>query len=504
MGIPDATLKTLFQPFVQADSSTTRHFGGTGLGLSIVRRLVEMMGGQVGVVSKVGEGSNFFFTLSLEPKEQATPRRPIRTSTGGHILVVDDNATNRRVLEGLLTHQGYRVSCVASGAAALERLQSVSAPIGGRIDMVITDFQMPDMDGVKLGERIASDPSLTHLRLVMLTSLDRQGDSKHLAALGFAAYLTKPVRTHELLDCVSHVLSGEARLWQMEMRPMITRNSMAQAHAQQRFAGHVLLVEDNLVNQKVAARILERMGCTVRIADDGADGVAAFESENFAIVLMDLQMPVMDGIAAARSIRDLEHSDPTRRRTPIIALTANAMRGDQERCEAAGMDGFLTKPIEIERLRDMLTKLGLVDLVASARATVMQPTDTQLASSDSQSPPIDLARLNEITDGDAEFAKELVATFVASGEEQLAEIHAAIGSMDREALARTAHKLKGACANIHAEAVRAIAARLEDEAATGSATEFRMCNAQLQQEFARAKAFLNDPAVVPAPIKVAS
>ncbi len=503
MGIPDTTLKTLFQPFVQADSSTTRHFGGTGLGLSIVRRLVEMMGGQVGVVSRVGEGSTFFFTLSLEPKEDVTVRPAMPTSSGGHILIVDDNATNRRVLEGLLVYQGYQVSCAASGAAALELLQSSSVKAGDRrIDMVITDFQMPDMDGLMLGERIASDPSLAHLRMVMLTSLDRQGDSKHLAALGFAAYLTKPVRARELRDCVTHVLNGDARQWQMEMRPMLTRTSLSQVQSQQRFAGHVLLVEDNLVNQKVAARILERMGCTVRIAHHGQDGVAAFAAERFAIVLMDLQMPVMDGIAAARAIRKLEGDEPARLRTPIIALTANAMRGDQERCEAAGMDGFLTKPIEIERLRDMLTKLGMVDLAATGRAPVAQSVGP--SESDCPRPPVDLARLNEITDGDAEFAKELVATFVASGEEQLAEIEVAIGSMDREALARTAHKLKGACANIYADDVRKLAARIEEDAVAASATELHAASSRLQQEFARARDFLNDPSVVPAPIKAVS
>jgi CheY-like chemotaxis protein len=219
---------------------------------------------------------------------------------------------------------------------------------------------------------------------------------------------------------------------------------------------------------------------------------------------MDLQMPVMDGLTATRSIRELESSDPARTRTPIIALTANAMRGDQERCEAAGMDGFLTKPIEIERLRDMLTKFGMVDPSAVAPIPAAQSDNDLLTTRDDLSPPVNLARLNEITGGDAEFAKELADTFVSSGEEQLAGIHAAIGALDREALARVAHKLKGACANIHAEQLRVLTSRLESEAETASAAELQACDLLLQQEFARAKTFLTDPTVIPTLVKAAS
>lgn len=503
MGIPDATLKTLFQPFVQADSSTTRHFGGTGLGLSIVRRLVEMMGGQVGVVSKLGEGSNFFFTLSLEPKEDAA-RKPTQSAIAatGQILIVDDNETNRRVLEALLSHRGYRVATVASGTEALMYLQRRDQ----RVDMVITDYHMPDMDGAALGERIVSDPALTHLRLVMLTSLDRQGESKHLSALGFAAYLTKPIRTRELFDCVENVLSGEARQWQMEMRPMITRGTLSQEQAKLRFAGDILVVEDNLVNQKVAARFLERMGCTVQIAGHGADGVEAFVNKKFDLILMDLQMPVMDGLTATRAIRDLEKQD-ARRRTPIIALTANAMRGDQERCEAAGMDGFLTKPIEIERLRDALTKFGLAAGVATAAQPALfeaNPEAVLTTPADAVIPPVNLARLNEITDGDQEFARELIETFIASSEAQLTELRAAVDADDRPALARVAHKLKGACANIHAEEMRALIAKLEVDSSTVATSELLAGCALLENAFAKAKEFLNDPSVLPAQVKAAS
>ena len=354
MGIAEKTLDLLFQPFVQADSSTTRHFGGTGLGLSIVRKLVELMGGEIGVSSEVGVGSKFFFTLPLQPAPGISPERRLRSEAGGRILIVDDNVTNQKVLSAQLVHAGYPVTSVSSGAAALHELRDAVAS-DHQFDMVITDFQMPDMDGAMLGERIIAMPGLGNTRLVMLTSLDRHGDTPRLAALGFAAYLTKPVRVRELIDAVARVMSGGPRQWQMETQPMITLNMLTQPPAQQRFAGHVLLVEDNFVNQKVAVRFLERLGCTVEVAGNGAEGVAACKERRFDIVLMDLQMPVMDGMTATRKIRDGETSG----HIPIIALTANAMTGDRELCEAAGMDGYLTKPIEVERLRNVLTKFGL-------------------------------------------------------------------------------------------------------------------------------------------------
>jgi CheY-like chemotaxis protein/HPt (histidine-containing phosphotransfer) domain-containing protein len=485
MGIGEKTLETLFQPFVQADSSTTRHFGGTGLGLSIVRRLVELMGGEIGVSSEVGNGSRFFFTLPLKPVEVAAPERRARNDAGGRILIVDDNVTNQRVLSSQLVHAGYAVTTVGSGLAALDELRNATTS-DHPFDMVITDFQMPDMDGAMLGEQIINMPDLVNTRLVMLTSLDRHGDTPRLAALGFAAYLTKPVRARELIDAVARVMGGGPRQWQMDTQPMITLNMLTQSAAQQRFAGHVLLVEDNFVNQKVAVRFLERLGCTVDVAGNGAEGVTACQQRHFDIVLMDLQMPVMDGMTATRKIREWE----TAGRMPIIALTANAMTGDRELCEAAGMDGYLTKPIEVERLRNILAKFGLAREDAGA--------------ADDRGPPVDLSAFHGITDGDSEFAQELIATFIASGEQQLAEITAAVSQCNRAALARAAHKLKGACANIHAHALKTLVGRMEVDSGAAEPRALEKCNALLRQEFERVTKFLSDPAVVAQPAKAAS
>jgi two-component system sensor histidine kinase/response regulator len=485
IGIAAKTLDTLFQPFVQADSSTTRHFGGTGLGLSIVRRLVELMGGEIGVSSEVGAGSRFFFRVPLKPTAAILPERRVRSEAGGRILIVDDNVTNQRVLSSQLAHAGYQVTTIGSGSAALDELRSATSS-DHPFDMVITDFQMPDMDGAMLGERIIAMPELASTRLVMLTSLDRHGDTPRLAALGFAAYLTKPVRVRELLDAVARVMSGGPRQWQMDTQPMITLNMLTQSAVQQRFGGHVLLVEDNFVNQKVAVKFLDRLGCTVEVASNGAEGVLACQERHFDIVLMDLQMPVMDGMTATRKIREWETSG----HIPIVALTANAMTGDRELCEAAGMDGYLTKPIEVERLRSVLTKFGLAKNEAQATPN--------------PGPPVDLSGFGSITGGDETFAQELIATFIASGEQQLAEISYAIATPNRAALAKAAHKLKGASANIHAHGLKALAQQMESESGAADAGALQRWDALLRQEFERVRQFLSDPSVVPEPSKAAS
>jgi CheY-like chemotaxis protein/HPt (histidine-containing phosphotransfer) domain-containing protein len=258
------------------------------------------------------------------------------------------------------------------------------------------------------------------------------------------------------------------------------------------------LVEDNFVNQKVAVRFLERLGCTVEVASNGAEGVAACQQRHFDIVLMDLQMPVMDGMTATRKIREWE----TTGHLPIIALTANAMTGDRELCEAAGMDGYLTKPLEVERLRNVLTKFGLAkDEAETAPISSSAPLP---APETNPGPPVDLSGFHRITSGDHAFAQELVATFIASGEQQLAAVTAALATPDRAALARAAHQLKGACANIHAHTMRSLAEQLEADSAAGDVRTLHQCNVHLREEFERVKQFLSDPSVMPQAAKAAS
>jgi len=452
-----------------------------------VRRLVQMMGGDVGAHSELKRGSRFWFTLPLPTGLQAaTPTAIVPTRLGRRVLVVDDNETNRRVVAGQLMHAGLEVSLAGGGIEAMALLHH--AVVDQRpYEVVLADHRMHDMDGATLGERINADPQLSQARLVMLTSVDRHGDIHRFASLGFAAYLTKPIRARELLECIDRVLAHDSKQWHMQSQPIVTRNQLT-AQDTRRYAGTVLLVEDNPVNQKVAVRFLERMGCSVRVADNGAEAVRACEDSTFDIILMDMQMPVMDGLTATTRIRERETGDG-RENVPIVALTANAMANQLERCMDAGMNDFLTKPLEIPKLHEILTKYGL-------RAS--GDVSPQRADAGDNDVPVDLARLNDLTEGDPEFAQELARTFVASGEQALHEARVALGNLDRTALSRIAHKIKGASANIHAEPLRALAHTLETQAASMDQPRLHEMVDSLATELARATDFLNRYAPVPA------
>lgn len=471
IGIARESLDGLFQPFTQADSSTTRRFGGTGLGLSIVRKLVEMMGGQTGAQSEAGQGSTFWFTLPLEPchGSESQPLRQI-VPKGRRILLVDDNETNRRVLSSQMVHAGYEVESASHADQALQILRSGR----GAFDAVVLDYQMPDMDGAMLGERIMKSRDIPPTRLMLLTSLDRSGDMQRFADIGFSAYLTKPVRTRELLDCLNRALSHEAQDWHMHSQPIITRGTLVASEVKRAYTGRVLLVEDNAINQRVACRFLERLGCEVRVVGDGQQAVDAFQHDSYGFILMDMQMPVMDGIEATRRIRDIEGAQ---RRTPIVALTANAMMGTLERCLEAGMDDYLTKPLDISRLQDVLDRfMSTATPGARQRAggTVTNGSDAALQ-----------ARLCEVAGDDTEFAAELISAFIMGGEETILELRAAAHRQDLEQLGRAAHKLKGASNNLHIDHLSALTADVEMRAKAGGRNDWSEELKMISAEFAR-------------------
>jgi len=343
VGIPAEHQEKIFEPFSQADQSMTRKYGGTGLGLTISSRLVEMMGGRIWVVSQPGEGSTFHFTANLGVptlvSEQARPIHPALLRDLP-VLIVDDNFTNRQVLAGIVTQWGMLPTAVEGGRAALLALQAAK-DAGRPFPLVLLDCQMPEIDGFTLAQQIQDHPELVRTTIMMLTSADQLGDATLCRNLGISAYLVKPVRQSELLDLICKSL---------QRVPQDQQEVLRVRHAPRRASGpsRVLVAEDNIVNQTLARRLLEKRGYTVSVVGDGRAALAALEKDSFDIVLMDVQMPVMDGFEAAAAIRQQEQLSG--RHVPIVAMTAHAFKGDQERCLAVGMDAYLSKPIRQQEL----------------------------------------------------------------------------------------------------------------------------------------------------------
>jgi PAS domain S-box-containing protein len=353
IGIAPAKQKLIFEPFIQADTSTTRKYGGTGLGLTISRRLVQMMGGKVWVESEVGRGARFHFTARFglsdsKPIELGTIAQPdfLRNV---RVLIVDDNCTNRRILEGMLKNWGMRSTLVESGEEALSALSEAHLA-GDPFALILTDMHMPKMDGFSLVEEVRKMRELSAATIMMLTSAGHRGDADRCRELGIAAYLLKPIRQSELRESIARVLGAKV---QKGAIPLITRFSLHDAREAESSL-RLLVVEDNHVNQRLITRLLEKRGHRVVVAGNGREALIALEKETFDLVFMDVQMPEMDGVEATAAIRAREKG--TQRHQPIVALTAHAMKGDQEHCLAAGMDAYLTKPIRPAELDEILQK----------------------------------------------------------------------------------------------------------------------------------------------------
>ncbi len=348
IGIPLEKQQLIFDPFAQADASTTRRYGGTGLGLTISSRLVSMMGGKIWVDSDLGRGTHIHFTARFKTPEHAVPARvtvPPEIPPGLKVLVVDDNSTNRRILNGVLRRWEMKPKCVATGDEALAELLAASKT-SEPYAMILTDLHMPGMDGFTLVEQIRRQPELSAAIIMMLTSSRHSEDAGRCKQLGVVAHLLKPVRQAELRDTIERILgSRETR------QPGLQSTQRAPDHTQ---ALHILLVEDNVVNQRVAGRLLEKRGHRVALAGNGLEALKALEQETYDLVFMDVQMPEMDGLEATAKLREMERH--TSRHQPVVALTARAMKGDLEHCMSAGMDGYLAKPIRPEELDDVLEK----------------------------------------------------------------------------------------------------------------------------------------------------
>ena len=350
IGIPVEKQQKIFEAFSQADSSTTRKYGGTGLGLTIVGQLVGLMGGKLWVESEAGKGSTFYFTVQVGSGVAALPIESPDVSrlAGVPVLLVDDNVTNRRILEDSVIRWKMIPTVVAGAAAAIQTLQHALAS-GAQLPLVLTDAHMPDMDGFGLIEKIRQDPLLANVRIVILTSGGERGDAARCQELGVAAYLSKPFDRLELRDVLLHVLAGD--LAKPGKRALVTRHTLQE----QRRSLSFLVAEDNAVNRTLIARLLESRGHSVVLAQNGREALEALGKQPFDIVLMDVQMPEMDGFEATKLIREKEEASGTH--LPIIALTAHAMQGDEERCLVCGMDGYVTKSINLEELFSVIEKV---------------------------------------------------------------------------------------------------------------------------------------------------
>jgi two-component system sensor histidine kinase/response regulator len=434
IGIPKEKQTLIFESFTQVDGSMTRKYGGTGLGLTISARLTEMMGGRIWVESEPGSGSTFHFTvgfrLPTEAHEKAESTLQVEWE-GMPVLAVDDNLTNRWILQEMLANLGMKPVLAESADVALVALREAHKE-KRQLGLVLIDAHMPGMDGFSLAERIISLPEFRSVPIIMLTSAGQAGDARRCRELGIAAYLSKPISQAELLEAIAGALSSSQN--KPSERALVTKHSLRE----NRLSLRILLAEDNIVNQTLASRLLEKRGHDVTVAGNGKQALAVFEKQAFDAILMDVQMPEMDGFETTAAIRESEKF--TGRHIPIIAMTAHAMKGDKERCLASGMDGYLSKPI---RGRDLFDIIEAFFATSSEHSSHGKNTEPVEVSFDGQAL---LARL----DGSKELCAELIDTFLQEGPQTLSAVKVAVERRDPAAIARAAHALKGAVVNFGA------------------------------------------------------
>ncbi len=494
IGIPADKRQRIFEAFCQEDASTTRRYGGTGLGLTISAQLVDMMGGRLWLDSEPGKGSTFHFTARFVPAADERPAKPAELASlyDMPVLVVDDNETNRFICQELLTHWGMKPQTVASGKEALEALRRASAA-GKPVRLMLLDVMMPQMDGFEVAERIAKAVDIPGLTILMLSSAGRAEHVERASQVGVSRCMTKPVTQSELLDAITNSL-GVA---QLSDRPKDLIQANRPADFQPR---RVLLAEDGLVNQKVAVILLERRGHSVTIANTGAEALDLLERERFDLILMDVQMPVMDGFEATAAIREREKTAGGH--LPIVAMTAHAMKGDRERCLAAGMDGYLSKPFrpnELFRAIEEHPSDGKQGQGAWGELAIKKKRGVSGGWSKhrraGKKPEAGLSAFNREESlhrvgGSDEILKELVSLFYEECPKQMDRIEHAYREGDMMGLSRAAHALKSSVAIFASQAAHSAALRLEIMGRDGDASEFPEAWQNLQREVERLKTAL--------------
>ncbi len=496
IGLTEEQRSRLFQSFSQADASTTRRFGGTGLGLAISKRLVELMGGEIGVESEPGKGSTFWFTVPLE-KQKDTRQAALDTSTDLHnlrVLVVDDNATNRKILQEQLTAWSMKNVSAEDGPSALEMLRS-AAKAGEPYDLAILDMMMPGMDGIELAQRIAADPSISSTKLIMLSSIGSRAESEQGRQTDIEVHLTKPVKQSRLFDAIATTTATPE-----EEHDVITKTSGQEgasvpgrslASHERLTRGHVLVAEDNHVNQKVAVKMLERLGYRADVAADGLEAVEALSRIPYGAVLMDVQMPEMDGYEATAEIRRRQEGQG--QHTPIIAMTANAMQGDREKALEAGMDDYVPKPVTARELETVLER-WISQQASSKPDTGARKAHADATALNEEAASLDesvLAALRELQEeGEPDILEELIELFLEDAPSQIAALGESVEAGNAHAVERIAHTLKGSSGNMGAARMTAICSELEDVGASSALYRAPELVKRLEEEFERVRATL--------------
>lgn len=433
IGIPKDRLQQIFEAFTQVDSSMARRFGGTGLGLTITSELIRMMAGKIWVQSSLGEGSTFHFTIQLrlaDPPDSAQLAVDVEQLVGKHALVVDDNATNRRILDEMLRHWGIEPTLTDGADAAIEVLQRLSRS-GEAFDLVLLDAMMPRIDGFELAERIKNRPELNCGPVMMLSSADRPNSAARCRQLGIETYLVKPVSASSLLEAIMASLSGHHSKQYVADKTIADGGPITSAEPSRKLT--ILVVDDHEPNRKLAMRILQRRGHDCDSANDGDEAVAAVSQKSYDVVLMDVQMPGSDGFVATKQIRRNERANGSH--LPIVALTAHALTGDREKCLAAGMDSYLAKPIHANKLIAMVEK---ITSGASRQSTVTYPQ----ANRNTDAQPFGISEALQRMNGETDLLIEHIG-FVAHDAPQLIEdMQKSIASSDADSLAIAAHRLK--------------------------------------------------------------
>ena len=504
IGITPEAQRTLFESFTQADSSTTRKFGGTGLGLAICKRLITLMQGEIGVISEKGQGSTFWFTIPFAHSSTSSPPTfPNATLQGLRMCIVESNDTIRFLLQHYAQSWGMICDVAQNGSEGLALLQQ-QAKGEHSFDIALLDHTLSETiqeDGLSLAKRIRQDSEISHIPLILLTTLGKRGEGKLAQHAGFNGYLTKPIRHHQLQQSLQMVLGSHqqtASSTSSRSSELITRHSVEEAQAQTQVK--ILLAEDNIVNKKVAVRMLQRIGYRVDVVKNGQEAVEAIGRTSYDLVLMDCQMPEMDGLEATRNIREAEnvkreakdkispdavpltpHENP---RVPIIALTANALPGDRQTCLESGMDDFLTKPVRIEELEKMISKW----LPHREASNLVDQPSTKKTRKDSTTlhPCLDDTILGNLKtlggEDDPEFVITVIDQFLLDLPRHLEGIKQAVERQDSEALVKTAHACKGSSRSIGATLLAEISYALELMGRDGTMTDVTTKFAQWLQE----------------------